>query len=203
MTGEPMNHPSIPITELSSGPVKHLLDCIRAVQAEVGEGLNDDELTRLLRVKALPNEAGFAFLSYSNSFATLTVPPQELRDWHPEKGWIVPEKERIAKAIAGKYELSLSEPPDQVTNCWFTSSETPPAHHHIELTNGVETVVVAHPHYVKIRLFGAPPGVRYLKNNPTPLFLGPDLLQDLSALYQTNCSSSKSIVSLQIDQRSH
>jgi hypothetical protein len=161
-----------------------LLDTIKAIRATVGDGLNDDELTHLLRQTTLLTEAGFGFLSISGGVVTLSVPHQDLSSWHPEKGWIVPEKERIASAIAEKYGLSLNEPPDVPSNFRFPCSDAANAHHHLELSNRWEAIVVAHPHYLKVRLFGATPDSRYVQDAKEPLPLGPDLLQDLSALYQ-------------------
>ena len=53
-----------------------LLETVRALQASVGDDLDDNEVTRLLRESALPTEAGFRFLSFSDCFVTLTVPRQ-------------------------------------------------------------------------------------------------------------------------------
>ncbi len=179
-----MNNLSPANPEVTAKATPHLLDTIRAIRASVGDGLNDDELTRLLRESALLMEAGFAFLSFSDGYVTLTVPEQDLANWYPESGWIVPEKERIARAIAEKCGLSLCEPPDHGSSLNSPRSEAPAVHHHLELTNRWETVIVAHPQYLKIRLFGAAPSSRYAMNAQTSLSLGPDLLQDLSALYQ-------------------
>lgn len=161
-----------------------LLESIRAARTRVGDGLNDDELTRLLRQTGLPTEAGFGFLSFSDSFVTLTVPPQVLTNWYPEKGWIKEAKERIARAIAEKHGLSLCEPPDQSPSFLVPRSDLQAIYHHLELINRVETVVVAHPLYLKVRLFGAAPAVRYLWDGQTPLQFSRDLLPDLAALYQ-------------------
>jgi hypothetical protein len=176
-----MNIPSTVINSVSSGESdKHLLDAIRTIQASIGDGLNDDELTRLLQKKTLPIEAGFSFLSYSERFVTLSVPPQELESWYPEKGWVVAEKERIARAIAKKYELMLCEPPDAVYTLYNLQSP----HHHLALINRRETVIVAHPLYLKVRLYGTTDHTSVAPAEQVPLFLGPDLLQDLSRLYQ-------------------
>jgi hypothetical protein len=174
-----MNNPSTVNTATIARPDTHLLDRITAIQESVGDGLNDDELTRLLERTALPDEAGFAFLSFSDRFATLSVPPQDLANWYPERGWIVAEKESIARAIAAKYELVLCEPPDAPHACF----DAPNPHHHLELGNRRETIVVIHPQYLKVRLFGAIDATRYAQAGQRPLSLGPDLLQDLSTLY--------------------
>jgi hypothetical protein len=179
-----MNNPGTSHTGTIPTPTNHLLESIRTIRASVGDGLNDDELTRLLRETALPAESGFAFLSFSDGCVTLSVPRQNPAYWYPKKGWIAAEKERMARAIAAKYQLSLCEPPDQTPSCLFPRSDPPTIHHHLELTNQVETIVVAHPHYLKIRLFGAAPPGWHVWNAQTPVPLGPELLQDLSALYQ-------------------
>jgi hypothetical protein len=175
-----MNTPRI--TE--SRPNRHLLDTIGAIRASVGEGLNDYELTRLLLKSVLLTEAGFAFLSLSEGFVTLSVPEQDLASWYPEKGWITAEKERIAGAIAERYELLLGEPPDETSTFLFPGSDSPNVHHHLELRNRWETIVIAHPHYLKIRLFGATSTSRSVSDAKRPVLLGPELLQDLSVLYQ-------------------
>jgi hypothetical protein len=179
-----MKEPSTPKNDLVSKTDANLLNRIRAVRSSVGDGLNDDEFTRLLRETALPTEAGFAFLSFSDSFVTLKVPLQDLSDWYPERGWITATKEQTARAIARKYGLSLWEPPDQSTSFLFPPADVPVFHHHLELNNEVETVVAAHPQYLKIRLFGSAPKANCLWSGQVPLQLGPELLHDLSALYQ-------------------
>jgi len=150
-----MNDTNTLRADVSFRPSPHLLDAIRTIRASVGDGLNDNELTRFLRDSALPTEAGFAFLSFADGFVTLTVPPQDLTSWYPEKGWIVPEKERIARAIAEKYQLSLHEPPDVDSSYVYPRPDSANPHHHLELGNREETAILAHPHYLKVRLFGA------------------------------------------------
>ncbi len=161
-----------------------LLDTIKAIRASVGDGLNDDELTRLLRQATLLSEVGFGFLSISNGVVALSVPHQDLASWHSEHTWMPPEKEKIAQAIADKHHLSLSEPPSTASSFLYPSGEPVNPHHHLVFSNRWEPIVIAHPHYLKVRLFGAAPDARYDPNVRTPLPLSPDLLQDLSALYQ-------------------
>lgn len=163
-------------------PNKHLLETILAIRSSVGEGLNDDELTRLLRTSLL-SEAGFGFLSFSKGLVTLTVPEQDLANWYPEQGWIVPQKEKVARAIAKKYELSLYEPVDTTTSFWHPPTGPQVARHHIEMANRWQAVVVAHPHYLKVRALGKSEHHRYNWEELCPLMLGPEILQDLSALY--------------------
>jgi len=171
----------------SSNSGIHLLDVIRAARESVGEGLNDDELTRLLLLDTqLPTEAGFTFLSFSGGVVTLSVPQQDVAKWYPEKGWVAPEKERVARAIAEKYELSLGEPPDLVSSFRFPNSEQVTVHHHLELATRRETVVIAHPRYLKVRIYrDATDGV-FGMGTRNPFELGPELLRDLSALYLSN-----------------
>jgi len=178
-----MNEPG-PCGDANSSSGTHLLDAIRRLRANVGDGLNDHELTRLLRETFLPTEAGFAFLSLADRLVTLSVPPQDPANWYPEQGWIAAKKERIARRVAKKYGLSLHEPPDVNTSYLSPRRDLPDPHHHLELSDGEETMVIAHPHYLKVALFipisprrggsgaqGPPPG-------------WPDFLEDLSALYQ-------------------
>lgn len=179
-----VNNQSAPNTEVISKPSSHLLDAIRATRENVGDVLNDDELTRLLRQTGLPTEAGFAFLSFSDGFVTMTVPQQDPANWYPEKGWIVAAKEKIARAIAERYELSLWEPPDIASGFLFPHSESQSIHHHLQLSNRSETVIVAHPNYLKVRMFGMWSGSRSVSGAKGLLLLGPDFLQDLAALYQ-------------------
>ena len=160
----------------------HLLDFIRATRESVGEGLNDDELTRLLLLSTeLPTEAGFKFLSFSGGVVTLSVPQQDLARWYLDGGWIAPEKVKTAKAIAQRYELSLFEPPDLVSLRYLDPHSV---HHHLELATRQETVVVAHPKYLKVRVCRAVADGVFTMQARKQLALGPELLPDLSALYR-------------------
>lgn len=178
-----MNKPSSPNHEGISESGTHLLDTVRATRQRIGDGLNDDELTSLLRQNGLPNEAGFGFLNLSGGVVTLSVPEQDLANWYPEKGWILPEKEKIASAIAQKYDLLFGEPPDEASSFRFPGSDETNIHHHLELRNSREAIIVAHPEYLKVRIFGTKADGRYGRDAKVPLLLGPELLQDLSALY--------------------
>lgn len=161
----------------------HLLDTIAAMRISVGDGLDDAEFTLLLRENSLLNEAGFAFLCFSKGLVTLTVPEQDLTGWYLEEGGITPEKKRIAAGLADKYELSLYEPVDTTVSFWQPENGSAATHHHLELCRAGLTVVVAHPHYLKVRLFGDSPHYRYEWETHRPLELGPDLLLDWAALY--------------------
>ena len=94
-----MNNPSAPNAKVISKPNANLLDTIRAIRMSVGNGLNDDELTRLLRQVTLLTEAGFGFLSISGGVVTLSVPQQDLASWHPEKGWIAPRRRELPERL--------------------------------------------------------------------------------------------------------
>ncbi len=150
----------------------HLLRRIISLRTTVGNGLNDEELTRLLRQEDLPSEDGFTFVSLSEGCATFSVPPQDPAKWYPEKGWIAPNKEAIARAIAENCGLSLHEPPDEQFTFTPSGAEV---HHHLEMGYQMETIVIAHPRYLKIRLFG------FSGNRPLPL--PRNLLERLAALY--------------------
>ena len=155
----------------------NLLDKIISLRAAVGDGLNDQELTRLLLQESLPSEAGFTFVSLLDGYATFSVPPQDPAKWYPPKGWIAPVKEAIARAIAEKCGLSLCEPPDVSSTFTSPEFESSQVHHHLELVDRSEAIVIAHFRYLKIRLFG------FAANRPLPLRR--DLLKQLAALYRT------------------
>ena len=178
-----MNAPATPTSQAATTHGSGLLDAIVELHGLVGDGLTDQDLTCLLHASGLPTEAGFAFLSFSHHCATLSVPPQDLADWYPPTGWIAPEKERRATAIAAKYQLALCQPPDQDVGV-FPRLDAPPVRHHLELANAGETVIAVHPCYLRIRLFAALPGTRHLPGAPLlPIPFGPSLLQELSSLY--------------------
>ncbi|HXI52010.1 MAG TPA: hypothetical protein VNH84_10910 [Candidatus Saccharimonadales bacterium] len=179
------NNPGTANANVISQAGTRLLDGIRAIRASVGDALNDDEFTRLLEHAPLPTEEGFAFLSYSDRFVMLSVPQQDLQKWYPGEVWIAAEKEKIARAIAEKYELSLCEPPDLAPSCRFPIPSSTHFHHHLELSNRRETIIVAHPHYLKIRLYGGTLTGLHAAVPQSPLLLDPKLLPDFSALYQS------------------
>jgi hypothetical protein len=155
----------------------NLLERIISFRTRVGDGLNDEEVTRLLLQQALPPEAGFAFVSLCEGCATFSVPPQDPENWYPEKGWVAPEKEAVARSIAAICGYALYEPPDTSSTFRASESSSTLVHHHLELTSQSESIVIAHPNYLKIRLFA------YGAKRPLPL--RPDLMQLLTGLYQT------------------
>ncbi|MGA3265958.1 MAG: hypothetical protein ABSE16_03950 [Verrucomicrobiota bacterium] len=168
----------------NTNPPTNLLVTIKTIHADVGESLNDDELTHLLRESTLPAEEGFTFLSFSNGYVMLSVPHQDPADWYPPQGWIAPDKERVANTIAETYELELYEPIDAISSFQNHHAGSAIVHHHFEFTDGRQTVITAHPLYLKVRLFGKSPEHRYAWEALSPLPLGPDLLHDISRLYE-------------------
>ena len=156
----------------------NLLDNIRSMRVTVGDELCDEEFTRLLGQSKPPAEAGFAFLSYCNRFVMFGVPKQDLANWYPERGWIRQEKEKIAKEIAEKYGFTLCEPPDVKDPC----SDAPNPHHHLQLSNRQEPIVIIHPQFLKVRLFGL---AGHNTHAQKPLHQKCELLKDLSALYRS------------------
>jgi hypothetical protein len=168
------------ITNADSGRSKHLLNFIQALREEAGDELSEEGFVRLLKKTELPTESGFAFVSYCDRFVTLSVPQQDPENWYPAKGWILPAKVKIAKAIGDKYGLSLYEPPDVA----YPPFDKPNHHHHMELGNRNETIIIAHPQFLKIRLFPATNFFCSTVPAYPPFPLGPHLLQDLSGLYK-------------------
>jgi len=168
-----MNNKSSNSTDIMTDlTTSNLLETITSLRMAVGDGLNDEELTRLFLQELFPSEEGFTFVYMYKGVATFRVPPQDLLKWYPETGWITPAKEAIARSIAQDYGFSLYEPPDEKFTFIPAESE---GHHHLELTRGSETIVIAHPRYLKIRLFNS--------ESHRPLKLPKDLLERLAALY--------------------
>lgn len=168
------------------GSEKHLLDAIRDLRTCIGDGLNDEEFTHFVQKAAPPAEHGFEFLSFSNRCVTLSVPKQNTTTWYREKGWVCEDKEKRARHIAERYGLSLYHPPDAIGNHHVTpQSEAHHTCHHLEMSHNREVFVVIHPHYLKIRLFQATGTTQHGFSAHRAPFLGPDLLKDLSALYQS------------------
>jgi hypothetical protein len=154
--------------------IPNILDNIISLRGAVGEGLNDEELTFLLRQQALPSEAGFTFVSLFDGCATFNVPPQNPANWYPEKGWIAPEKESLAKAIAQRCGYSLGEPPDGRSSAFKLQGCEP--RHHLQMSCQDQVAVIAHPSYLKVRLFDA-----WTKR---PISVPPNILERLANLYR-------------------
>ena len=180
-----MNTSGLAGSGASTTQEQRLLESIKAIRTSIGDGLNDDEFTRFLQKASLPNEAGFGFLSYCTGFVALSVPPQETAKWYREKGWIATEKAQLARTIADKYGLSLYEPPDCVAGPRGTHGDTSPhGCHHLEMSFNRETIIVIHPHYLKIRLFRTAAGTTHGWGTHGQDLFGPELLQEISKLYE-------------------
>jgi hypothetical protein len=157
---------------MTDATTSNLLETITSLRMAVGDGLNDEELTRFFLQEAFPSEDGFTFVCLCKGWVTFRVPPQNLVRWYPETGWITPAKEAIARSIAEECGLSLFEPPDEKFS--YSPAESD-GHHHLEMSHESETVVIAHPRYLKIRLLDSA--------TQRPLKLPKDLLGRLAALY--------------------
>jgi len=160
-----------------------LLQIIRSIRASVGGCLNEDELTGLLRAEGLPAEEGFTFLCLSDGCVTFKVPRQDPAKWYRESGWLAVEKETIGNAIAKKLGLHVYEPPDASASFRFPMSDKLEMHHHLALGNSWETLISAHPRYLKIRLFSTAMASRHLSDTTLEVTLGTTVLRDLAALY--------------------
>ncbi len=98
---------------MTDSTTSNLLEAITSHRMAVGDGLNDEELTRLFLQEVFPSEDGFTFVCLCKGWATFRVPPQNLIRWYPGTGWISTAKEAIARSIAQDCGLSLFEPPDE------------------------------------------------------------------------------------------
>ena len=139
---------------------------IRAMKNDVGRGLKEDALTDLILLEGGgQSEHSFRFLRLSDGFAVFATPLQDRSKWYRQEGWPCAEKELVTRAIAQKYALEISEPPD-------VSGLSGEPRHHFGFHRAGNTIIVAHPKYLKILL-------------PDPPVNAEDtLLEDLAALYK-------------------
>lgn len=141
---------------------------IRAMINNVRSHLKEDALSDLIHLEGGElMEHGFRFLRLSDGFAVFATPPQDRSRWYRQGGWPCPEKEAAAASIARKYGLEISEPPDASA---LSGAET---HHHCEFHRARQTLIVAHPRYLKILV------------PERPVIAEETLLADLAALYQS------------------
>ena len=173
-----------PVCGEKSASKTAMLDRILSFRTCVGDGLSDNEFTWLMHQNPPEPEAGFTFLGFCGGAVTLGVPQQEVSDWYPTSKWISPEKEKIARGIADKYGLTLHEPPDTISGYQDPYTGAHQIHHHIELGSHKETIIIAHPRYLKIRLYVGNSAVLCARATRNPQLLEPGLLSDLAALYQ-------------------
>ena len=163
----------------------NVLDAIRWLHLTAGECLSDEELTQLIIADGAPVEQGFGFACFSKGCITFRVPRQDLGEWYPEKGWVAPKKEALARAIATENGLSLCEPPDLAHYSPCSPAEAAIVHHHRALFSPWETIVIAHPRFLKVRLFGRASGEHCGRTGQVALTLRPELMQELAQLYRS------------------
>jgi hypothetical protein len=133
---------------------------------DVGSGLNEDALSDLILLEGGGLSVhGFRLLRLSDGYVVFATPPQDRSKWYRQKGWPCAEKEAVARAIARKYALEISEPPD-------ASGLRGEPHHHLEFHRAENTLIEAHPKYLKILL------------PDSPVMAEDTLLEDLAALYK-------------------
>jgi hypothetical protein len=159
--------------EFPTQKTESLLELIRGIRARAGDGLEDEEFAFFLQGRNLPEDSGFTFMCFHDGCVTLAVPPQDGISWD-QSGWIAPAKEIIGVELAQKHGLILSAPPDAPPA--LVSSGAWEYHHHLRLSNRKETLIIAHPEFLKIRLYDT------RMNLDIPL--APELLKELSALYK-------------------
>ena len=150
-----MHTSSTPMTENCAelSPVSNasgLVTQAMKLRSCIGDGLNDFEFTEFIKSKLGQSQDGFGILSFSEGCLTVSVPAQKPADWYGEKCAIARTKEDAARAIAERHQLTLCEPPDKLVY----GALGPGAHRHLEFANRWNTVAVAHPLYVKLRVCG-------------------------------------------------
>jgi len=129
-------------------PAADLASAAMRLRCCIGDGLNDFEFSEFIKSRLAPSADGFSILSFSEGCFTLSVPRQDTRQWYGEKCAIARPKEDQARAIADRHQLTLCEPPDKLVY----GSPGPNAHRHLEFANRWNTVAVAHPLYLKLRV---------------------------------------------------
>ena len=156
-----------------------ILEAVLQLRESVGDGLNDAEFTHFIREKLNCSRSAFSILSCAEGFLTFNVPEQDPADWYSAGHWIAPDKESIAREVAGRYELTLCEPPDKLGYI----IPPPNAHHHLEWMTRWDSVAIAHPYYLKVRI-SRPDSRNPLGWTTKGVFAaGSNLLRDLTALY--------------------
>ena len=125
-----------------------LVSAAMHLRCSIGDGLNDFEFTEFIKSRLPSSNDGFGILSFSEGCLTLSVPPQDPTNWYGDKCAIARPKEDRARTIADRHQLTLCEPPDKLVY----GSPGPNAHRHLEFANRWNTVAVAHPLYLKLRV---------------------------------------------------
>lgn len=160
-------------------PVPNLVAEAMQLKTLVGDGLDDSELTELLKSKLSPVD-GFRILCFSHGKLTLGVPAQGGTGWFGSTGTIAPAKEAVARTIADQHRLTLCEPPDKLVY----GSPRPGAHRHLEFANRWRTVAVAHPLYIKLRVCGGGEHENVPVESEAAIAQCATLFRDLAALYR-------------------
>src|SRR5688572_14844929 len=147
-TATPMPAETIcPVSPVISSAA-NLVSAAMHLRCSIGDGLNDFEFTEFIKSRLAPSADGFGILSFSDGCLTISVPPQNSASWYGEKCAIARSKEDAARVIADRHQLTLCEPPDKLVY----GSPGPNAHRHLEFANRWNTVAVAHPLYLKLRV---------------------------------------------------
>ncbi len=128
--------------------VADLVSAAMRLRCNIGDGLNDFEFSEFIKSRLAPTKDGFGILCFSEGCLTLSVPPQNSANWYGDNCAIAHPKEDVARAIAGRHQLTMCEPPDKLVY----GSPGPGAHRHLEFANRWNTVAVAHPLYIKLRV---------------------------------------------------
>ena len=150
-TGTPMSvetmrevSPVLPVIQNAAD----LVSAAMRLRCSIGDGLNDFEFTEFIKSRLPSSSDGFGILSFSEGCLTLSVPFQSCANWYGEECKIAGPKDVAAREIADRHQLTLCEPPDKLVY----GSLGPGAHRHLEFANRWNTVAVAHPLYVKLRV---------------------------------------------------
>lgn len=139
------------VFELSVSTSSHetIVEKLLHFRISAGDAVSDEQFTHIAGRFFPPQKEGFSFACFSDGCAVLNVPAQSFDDWYPAGEWISSAKEEIATKIAERFDLCLCEPPDRRDYIL----PPPSTHHHLELISRGESIVVAHPLYLKIRMF--------------------------------------------------
>jgi hypothetical protein len=159
-----------------------LLDQIRSFRHEIGDGLNDDEITRLIRRASLDEDSEFEFLSYSSGFVTLCSREKCIGRRISNEMWVSPKRMECAVNIAAKYGLEVYEPLN-VDNTFTVFGGSQTRQRHFEFAFRQETIAIAHSVYIKVLLYMPKSLMLRHKTELNQVFSSSALLADLAQLY--------------------
>jgi hypothetical protein len=161
-----------------------LLDQIRMLRQEIGDGLTDDDLTRLIRQTRLVKDTGFEFLSYASGFVTLC--PQSPSSKHqPADTWVSAERARLAATIAAEFGLEVYEPLNR-NNTYSFDNAMASMGRHFEFTVRQEPIAIAHAAYLKILLDMPRSVILRHRSELDRVFTSSILLDELARLYKAS-----------------